>query len=181
MEKAPSPPEEVEEMPADEIRRLLHELRVHQIELEMQNEELRRAQVELDATRAKYFDLYDMAPVGYCTLSAKHIVLEANLNAAVLLDTPRSRLVRQPLARFIAGEDAHIYYHHWRKLFETGDPQDFELRMTCADGAPFWVRMTASLGGNETGGAPVCRMVIIDISVKNHLHITRTNTKRWLA
>ena len=164
LEKEPCTQEKVEEMSADEIRRLLHELRVHQIELEMQNEGLRRAQVELDATRAKYFDLYDMAPVGYCTLSAKHIVLEANLNAAVLLDTPRSLLVRQPLARFIAGEDAHIYYHHWRKLFETGDPQDFELRMTCADDAPFWVRMTATLGGNETGGAPVCRMVIIDIS-----------------
>ena len=164
LEKEPWPPEKVEDMSADEIRRLLHELRVHQIELEMQNEELRRAQVELDAVRARYFDLYDLAPVGYCTLSEKNIILEANLNAAVLLNTPRSRLVRQPLALFILEEDYRVYYHHWRKLFKSGDPQDFELRMICTDGAPFWVRMTAALGGNDTGDAKVCRMVIIDIS-----------------
>ena len=68
---------------------MLHDLRVHQIELETQNEELRRAHVELDATRARYFDLYDLAPVGYCTLSAKGLILQSNLTAATLLGVVR--------------------------------------------------------------------------------------------
>ena len=91
---------------------MLHELRVHQIELEMQNEELRRAQAELDAARARYFDLYDLAPVGYCTLSEQGLILEANLTAATLLGVARGALVKQPFTRFILKEDQDIYYLH---------------------------------------------------------------------
>ena len=74
----------------EEIRKTIHELRVHQIELEMQNEELRRAHAELNAARARYFDLYDLAPVGYCTLSSKGYILEANLTVTTLLGTARN-------------------------------------------------------------------------------------------
>jgi PAS domain-containing protein len=95
-----------------EARRLLHELRMHQIELEMQNEELRRTQEALEASRARYFDLYDMAPVGYFTLSEQGLILEANLTAATLLGVPRGALVKQPLTRSIVSEDQDIYYLH---------------------------------------------------------------------
>ena len=126
----------------EETRRTLHELRVHQIELEMQNEELRRAQAELDAARARYFDLYDLAPVGYATVSEKGLILETNLTAATLLGVARDALVRQPFSRFILKEDQDLYSLHRKKLFEThsassgqaGEPQACELRMVKKDG-----------------------------------------------
>lgn len=68
-ESAASSPEEEAEQSPEAVRQTLHELRVHQIELEMQNEELRRVQAELDAKQTRYFDLYDLAPVSYCTIS----------------------------------------------------------------------------------------------------------------
>ena len=77
----------------DELAAAVHELRVHQIELEMQNEELRRAQLEADALRVKYAELFHLAPVGYFTVSEKGIVGEANLTAAGLLGVERRRLV----------------------------------------------------------------------------------------
>ena len=94
-QKLPANEAEPRESPSsEETRHLLHELRVHQIELEMQNEELRRAQEELEAARARYFDLYDLAPVGYLVLSEKGLILEANLRAATLFGVPRADLLK---------------------------------------------------------------------------------------
>jgi PAS domain-containing protein len=101
--------EDLESRSPEGIRQTLHELRVHQIELEMQNEELRRAQAELEAARARYFDLYDLAPVGYCTLSEQGLILETNLTAATLLGVARGALVQQPISRFIFPEDQDLY------------------------------------------------------------------------
>ena len=105
-------PEQLEALSPEDTRRTLHELRVHQIELEMQNEELRRARAELTAARVRYFDLYDLAPVGYCTLSEQGLILEANLTAATLLGMARGALVKRPLSRFILKEDQDTYYLH---------------------------------------------------------------------
>jgi PAS domain-containing protein len=112
-----------------ETRQTLHELRVHQIELEMQNDELRRTQVELDAARSRYFDLYDLAPVGYVTLSKKGLVLETNITAASLLGVTRGALVNQPITRFILKGDQDLYYRQHKQLFETGALQECEPRM----------------------------------------------------
>ena len=67
----------------------------------MQNEELRKTQAKLEASRARYFDLYDLAPVGYCTVSEKGLILEANLTAATMLGVARGAAVKQPITRFI--------------------------------------------------------------------------------
>ena len=80
--------------PAKTIK-TLHELRVHQIELEMQNEELRSTQLQLDAERDRYFQLYDMAPVGYLSVNEKGLILQANLSATQLLKGARIHLARQ--------------------------------------------------------------------------------------
>ena len=150
--------EDSEALSPEQIRKTLHELRMHQIELEMQNEELRTAQVEIEAARARYFDLYDLAPVGYCTLSEQGLILEANLTAATLLGTARDALIKQPISRFILKDDQDIYYLHRKKLFETGEPQECELRLVKSDGTRFWAHLTGTAAQAEDG-APVCRVV----------------------
>ena len=84
---------DIPDMSPEEARKLVHELRTHQIELEMQNEELRRAQDELVESRDRYSDLYDFAPVGYVTVSHKGLILEANLTLADMLRVERRALV----------------------------------------------------------------------------------------
>src|SRR5665648_1120396 len=117
---------DLEMLSVDDAQSLVHELRVHQIELEMQNEELRRAQAELDAARTRYFDIYDLAPVGYCTLSEPGlIILEANLTAGTLLRVARGALVEQPISPFFFPEEQDLYYRHRKQLFETGEPVSY--------------------------------------------------------
>jgi PAS domain S-box-containing protein len=144
-------------------RRLLHELQVHQIELEAQNEELRRTQGELEAVRARYFDLYDLAPVGYFTVSAAGLILEANLTLATLLGVDRGALVRQPLRRFILPEDQEACDRHVRALVETGVPQGCEVRLRRAGAADFWARLEGTAARAEDG-TPLYRAAVSDIS-----------------
>jgi two-component system, chemotaxis family, sensor kinase Cph1 len=155
--------ENLEVLSPEEARRALHELRVHQIELEMQNEELRRTQQELEASRERYFDLYDLAPVGYFTLSEQGLILEANLTAAKLFGVARGVLIEQPLSRFILPEDQDIHYRHRRALLETGTPQSWALRVVKKDAAPFWVRVDATTA-QGADGASVWRAVVSDIT-----------------
>ena len=155
-------PESQEPLSPQETRETLHELYVHQIELEMQNEELRRTQVELDSARARYFDLYDLAPVGYCTISENGQIQEANLTAANLLGVARSALVRQTFMKFILTEDQNIYYLHNKLLFETGTPQVYELRMV-KKVALFWARLEATRA-EDADGTMLCRVTVSDIT-----------------
>jgi PAS domain S-box-containing protein len=146
-----------------EARRVLHELRVHQIELGIQNEELRFAREELEASRARYFDLYDLAPVGYFTLSKAGLILEANLTAAVLLGVARSALRGKRFSSFILSNDEVIYRLLGKTLSEIGTPQTCELRMTKKDAAPFWARLEEVEALDERG-TPCTRVVISDIT-----------------
>ncbi|WP_319576117.1 PAS domain S-box protein [uncultured Desulfobacter sp.] len=164
----------------DDIQDTLHELRVHQIELEMQNEELRTAQAEIEAGRARYFDLYDLAPVGYCTLSEKGVIVEANLTAATLLGTNRSALIKQPISRFILKEDQDIYYLHRKQLFEVGGPQECELRLVKPDGTHFWAHLTV-IAAQAEDGATVCRVVLSDITERRRAEEELRHLRNYLS
>ena len=161
--KAALPPENSKAIPPEEMQKVLHELRVHQIELEMQNDELRQALIELDDSRARYFDLYDLAPVGYFTISEKGLILEANLTAATMLGVTIVDLVKQPIYRLILKEDQDIYFLHRKRLLETGVPQTWELRLIKKDGTSLWVRMEATTVQNANG-ASVYRVVMSNIA-----------------
>ncbi len=146
----------------DQMLGLVHELRVHQIELEMQNENLRQAQIELELARDRYVDLYDFAPAGYMTLSESGVILDANLTVASMLGVERAQLLGRPMTQFIVAEDQDSYYLHRRRLFATQEPQACQLRLARADGTQPWTQLAASTI-TDAEGRLVCRMTISDI------------------
>ena len=147
----------------EETQKIIHELRVHQIELEMQNDELHRTQVKLDIERERYFDFYNMAPVGYLTISEQGLILEANLTAATLLGRNRVELDKQPVSHFILKKDQDIYYQHFKQLFKSGKPQTCELRMVKKDNTVFWA-LLATTPLQDVNGNSICRIVLSDIT-----------------
>ena len=159
---------ELDRIPSTDVQRIFHELQVHQIELEMQNEELQRTQQELETSREKYFDLYDLAPVGYFSIDEEGKILDANLTAAVLLGEERNKLVGQPLTRFIFREDQDIYYLYNKQLFETREHQQCEVRILKGDGTQFWARVEAVMvsGNNDRH---MSRTAISDITRRKGL------------
>jgi PAS domain S-box-containing protein len=152
----------------DDAQRLIHELQVHQIELEIQNEELRRIYTELETSRIRYYDLYNLAPLGYVTLNINGDILESNLTLSAMLNMPRGSLDRQPLARYIFIDDREIFYKYTHKLLETGLPQSCELRMINNDNVPFWTQLKANVH-HDTDGVMMLRTIITDISIRIHL------------
>ncbi|MCY2988650.1 MAG: PAS domain S-box protein [Planctomycetota bacterium] len=166
-EASPSP-EHIAALSLKEMQQTLHELRVHQVELTLQNEDLRQQQVELDAALARYFDLYHLAPIGYVTVSEHGLILEANLTITTRLGVAWDTAIRQPLSRFVLLEDQGLYYLHRKRLLETGAPQVWDMRMVKQGAVPhhppqMWVRVEASMT-RDTDGEPAFRAMISDIS-----------------
>jgi PAS domain S-box-containing protein len=116
-------------MPSLEIQDLVHELQVHQVELQMQNEELRRMQEELQVSRQKYSDLYEFAPIGYLTLTREGIIVEANFLGSTWLGESRPKLKGRKLSDFITRRHQDEYFHHYRRVFDTGGRQSCEIEL----------------------------------------------------
>lgn len=147
----------------DEIHNLLQDLSVHRIELEMQNEELREVQEALELSRARYFDLYDLAPVGYVTLSEQGLICEANLAAASLLGVSRSALVKRPLTGFMLPDDRDRFYCCRAQLFDSGERQICELHLRQPAGEPFLARLEFALGKRHPSEALDCLVTLSDL------------------
>ncbi len=170
-EKAARSPLDPEALSPEATRQMVHELQVHQIELEMQNEELRESQAALDGARARYFDLYDLAPVGYCTVSEQGLILQCNLTLAGLLGVARGVLVNQPFSRMILKLDQDTYYLLRKQLVVGGEPRSCELRMLKQFGAQCWAHLTATVARQD--GAQVLRIVLSDISERKRVEAQR--------
>ncbi len=157
----------------EDIRELVNELDTHRIELELQNEDLRQTQEELEKSRRRYADLYDFAPVAYLTLSDKGTILEANLTAAALLGGARGQLLRQQFSAFIAFDDQDVFYLHRKKLLETKERQSFELRLQKKDG-PFFHALVETVINTEGFDPPgQYRVVVSNISVHKEAELAR--------
>ena len=110
-------------------KKMQRELQLHQIELEMQNDELRRTYMMLADLHDQYYDLFNMAPVGYCTLDEAGQILQANVNAVNLLAGVGNSLVHKPIYPYIVNEDQDIFYHHRKQLISTRKQLTCELRI----------------------------------------------------
>jgi PAS domain S-box-containing protein len=151
---------DLSDMPIEDINALIHELEVHQIELEMQNEELRQVQMDLEAARDKYTDLYDFAPIGYFSISDKGLILDANLVGAAMLGMERQKLAGNRFSQFIIKDDQDVFYLHRQKLLETITKQICELRLMKNDGTEFYAQFESSPVMAEAGNCIVIRTAL---------------------
>ena len=134
-----------------EQRKLIYQLRVHQVELEMQAEELRNTQERLEVQRARAVDLMDLAPISCCTLSADGRIRQANLAVAALLGVTRLGLNERLISDFIHPEDKDTYYFY-RKSLRLDEPVKFcTLRLTPPDAPAVTVELRANLHRNDSG------------------------------
>ncbi|MDL1984618.1 MAG: PAS domain S-box protein [Deltaproteobacteria bacterium] len=169
LKKATSGSEDISGVSTERMARLIHELQVHQIELKMQNDELRSIQDELEKTLDKYSHLYDFSPVGYLTLIEKGIIDEANLTITSMLGVERSALIGNPFTRFILRDDHYIFYKHWQRLLETEIPQACDLRLVKKDGHGFHARLECMVIKNKGDDFRQIRVAVSDITEQNRL------------
>lgn len=172
-----------------EIPSLVHELRVHHVELELQNEELRIAQFQLAISQARYYSLFNQAPIGYVATNASGLIQEANVACAKLFGMTRDQLKGERLNRFVYRDDQDIYYLHYKALIEAQAPQALETRMVNRQGHRFWADVRMSASQCPESGKNVYLMMILDIGnrkeVEEELRASqdryRTMTKRLQA
>lgn len=155
--------------------RLLNELRVYQAELEIQNEELRRSQLKLEAARDKYTDLYDFAPVGYLALSKEDLILEANSTIAKMLDVKKNAIIKTSFSHFVAKDFQDIYYLHKKKLFEEKTRQGCELKLVKQDGKQFNAQLECALVKDADRNITQIRMAVTDISERKQIEEEKLN------
>ncbi len=147
-----------------DTRRLLHELDVHQIELEMQNAELRLARDEAESMLEKYTDLYDFAPVGYFTLAADGTILLANLTGSILVGTERHRLVGRCFRMLVTPDDRPTFDAVLSKIFEDPAKRSIDVELSSDGQPPRAVNIEVGCASNGTE----CRAVVVDITERKH-------------
>jgi PAS domain S-box-containing protein len=175
---------DIKKLSDDELRRLAYEFQVHQIELDLQNDNLQQTQVELEYSRDKYSSLYDFAPVGYFTISDKGIFLEANLTCATMLGIERCSLINKPLSKFIKREDNNKYYRYILHVFEKHEHKTVELMMVKKDGTEFYAQLECVVTQDEDENPKTCRAILTDITerkqVEERLRDSERRSRAWL-
>jgi PAS domain S-box-containing protein len=135
---------DLEKLTPDEVRRFVHELEVHRIELEIQNQDLEEAQREAEASRERYRQLYESAPIGYLTLDPDGAIVTANLAATELLRLPRAQLLGRKLSSFVAAGHQDRWHFARRALADGGERRSLELALLLDDDSTLDVALTAS-------------------------------------
>lgn len=173
---------DLNELSLSDLQKLVEMLRFYQLELETQNEELWSIQQQLAASRELYADLYDSAPVGYCTLNQEGIIIHANRTVANLLALPRNELTDQPFRHLVVDEDQHTFARHFQSLVTSRTQQTCDVRMRKADGSTFYASLESSVFQN--GRNDSYRITITDSTERKQteeaLHQSNANLTRWV-
>ena len=148
------------------VKNLVLDLKMYQMQLEMQNEELQRAQETITQARDRYADLYDFAPVGYFTLERKGKIVEVNLAGAQLLGVERDLLVNQPFFPWVAPGSREACRAHLRKVFENEGRQTCEVKLRRRVGPPFYAALQSVAVPGEAGAVLHCRTTMSDITLR---------------
>ncbi len=174
-------PEAVRKIPVEDITKLIHELEVHQVELDMQNDELRKAQAEIELSRAKYVDLYDFAPVGYFTLAATGKIEDVNLTGAKFLGVEKTNLLNRDFRLFIAPEYRSLFDSHRLEVLASNSVRECELKLMRKTGSPLYVSLEslsvkpgdggASSGDKALAQSPLMRSAMSDITERKKAEI----------
>ena len=144
--------------------KLVHELQTHQIELELQNEELRRTQLEVVEARDAYADLYDAAPLGLLSVNEQGLVVKANLTVAKLLGRASQSFFNSPASNFIVDDDQDVFYFFQRTLWDRLQGAACEVRMHRAGAEPFWARLDGAVVVTSSGDVTELRLAVTDIT-----------------
>jgi len=171
---------DIKTMSQEDVRNLVHEFDTYQIELELQNEDLRKSQEDLETSRQKYSDLYDFAPVGYLTISDKGLIVEANLTAADMLGVARSFLLKHPFSAFIVHDDQDSYYRYRQNLLDSKERQSCELRIQKKDNSVLEVQLESAISQNIDGDLGQFRVCLTEITqLKNVEGELRKSKEQW--
>jgi two-component system, chemotaxis family, sensor kinase Cph1 len=164
MELLQKNPQSISALSKKEFMELTHELSVYQIELEMQNEELRRSQLEIEESRSRYSDLYDFAPVGYLTLDNNGLIVQINLTACQLFGMERTALVNKPFHLYVGKNSWDSLHQHRRKMMESQTKQSCELKLIRKNGSHFTALLESIRTADAQGHFTLCRAAITDIT-----------------
>ena len=161
------------------MKKMVHELQVHQIELEMQNEELRQVEIERDQLRAHFVHLYEFAPIGYCTITQDNQIIETNLSAVTILGIERNATVKSFFTRFIEPEDQDIFYRLKKNLVASHGREEAELRLRKPDGKIVWVKIILAViqADHSTGNL---LLMLNDISERKEVEQTLATANKLL-
>jgi len=157
--------------------KVLHELRVHQIELEMQNEELSISQKQLEDSRTRYSDLYDFAPVGYVTIDQRGLIIEANLTVCQMLGIERTRLIHKPFHLFVSRETKDEFYKHHRHAMTPGTAQTCQVEIIRRKNGQdkFYAQLESAPVLDTNENVICCRTIVTDITEQKKIeHMMET-------
>jgi diguanylate cyclase (GGDEF)-like protein/PAS domain S-box-containing protein len=163
---------------APDLQFIIHELQVHQVELQLQNEELRRLQLELEISRDNFSNLYDLAPVSYCTLDLRGVIREANQMFSQLIEVEKGILIGQSLARFVHQDDQDVFYLHHRQALKKRMRQVCEIRIVASGGAIRHVQIQSVI---SDGQGDRIRVILSDITERKKIEQTGRESEANLA
>jgi PAS domain S-box-containing protein len=166
-------PQTIRTMAPLDIQKLIHELNVHRIELEMQNAELRRFQLELLEARDKYLNLYDFAPTGYFTLDHNSLIVDVNLAGSELLGSEKHRLTGAQFTSSISPDSQDAFFFHHREALKTCIKGSCEIKMLKADGTTFHAQVISMAVPEKDGSINQFRTAVIDITERKQMEEER--------